>query len=131
MFFSIIFILYHFLYYIILSFVAEAAETEAMSASGGSPCFEYKLRKRLQSDKLSKEKIELEAKLNEKKKEVQKKQKEILELQDKVREFSRMESQVEEKIRKLEASNKERDILEKELIATRSQLAGIKRTLGI
>lgn len=75
--------------------------------------------------------MELETKLDEKTKEVQEKQKRILELQDKVRGFSQMESQVEEKTRKLEASNKERDILEKELIAARSQLAGVKRTLGM
>lgn len=79
----------------------------------------------------SKEKMALEAKLDEKKKEVQEKQKKILELQDKVREFTQIESQILEKKRRLEASNKERDILEKELIATRSQLAGVKRTLGI
>lgn len=75
--------------------------------------------------------MELEAKLDEKKKEAQEKQKRILELQDKVREFSQMQSRVEEKTRHLEASNKERNILEKELIATRSEFAGVKRTLGI
>lgn len=122
-------LLYVLLYRII--FIAEAAESEAATGSGGSPYFEYKFPKHLQSDKFSKEKMELEAKLDEKKKEAQEKQKRILELQDKVREFSQMESQVEEKTRRLEASNKERDILEKELIATRSELASVKRTLGI
>lgn len=100
-------------------------------ASGPSTS-EYKLPKHLlsQSDKFSKEKMDLETKLDAKKKEVQEKQKKILELQDKVREFSQMESQLAEKIRRLGTSNKERDILEKELITTRSELASIKRTLG-
>ncbi|XP_071572923.1 citron Rho-interacting kinase isoform X2 [Temnothorax nylanderi] len=109
----------------------EATESETPTGSGGSPYFEYKFPKHLQSDKFSKEKMELEAKLDEKRKEAQEKQKRILELQDKVREFSQMESQVEQKTRRLETSNKERDILEKELIATRSELAGVKRTLEL
>lgn len=62
-------------------------------------------------------------------KEVQEKQKKILE-QEKVREFSQMEIQLEDKTRRLKAFNKERDVLEKELITTKSELAGIKRTLG-
>lgn len=111
--------------------LSEAAKTETPSGSGASPYFEYKFPKHLQSDKFSKEKMELETKLDEKKKEVQEKQKRILELQDKVRGLSQMESQMEDKTRKLEASNKERDILEKELITTRSELAGIKRTLEL
>ncbi|XP_036141937.1 citron Rho-interacting kinase isoform X2 [Monomorium pharaonis] len=114
--------------------LAEAAETEAASGSGAageSPYFEYKFPKHMQSEKFFKEKMELESKLDEKKKEVQEKQKKILELQDKVRGFSQMESRVEEKTRRLETSNKERDMLEKELIATRSELAGIKRTLEL
>ncbi|KAG5324664.1 KIBRA protein, partial [Acromyrmex heyeri] len=111
--------------------LAEAAETEAQSGSGHSPYLEYKLPKHLQLDKFSKEKMELETKLDVKNKEIQEKQKRIFELQDQVRRFSQMESQVEEKTRKLEASNKERDILEKELITTRSELAGIKRTLEL
>ncbi|KAL6257978.1 hypothetical protein P5V15_011574 [Pogonomyrmex californicus] len=110
--------------------LAEAAEAEVMSSSGRSPYFEYKFPKH-QSDKFSKEKMELETKLDEKNKEVQEMQKKIHELQDKVRGFSQMESQLEEKTRRLEASNKERDILEKELIATRSDLAGVKRTLEL
>lgn len=69
-------------------------------------------------------------KLDNQKKEIQEKKKKILGLQDKVREFSQIEAQLEEKTQRLEAANKERDILEKELIATRSELAGIKRTLG-
>jgi len=116
--------------YDFIFFIVKAAETETLSGSEGSPYFEYKFPKHLQSDKFSKEKMELETKLDEKKKEVQEKQKRILELQDKVRGFSQMESQIEEKTRKLEASNKERDMLEKELITTKSELAGIKRTLG-
>ncbi|KYQ54715.1 Citron Rho-interacting kinase [Trachymyrmex zeteki] len=111
--------------------LAEAAETEAQSGLKRSPYLEYKLPKHLQPDKFSKEKMELETKLDEKNKEIQEKQKRIFELQDQIRRFSQMESQVEEKTRKLEASNKERDILEKELITTRSELAGIKRTLEL
>lgn len=110
-------------------FVAEATESEAVTKSEGSPNFEYKFPK--QSDKLFKERMELEAKLDKKEKNVQEKQKKILELQDKVREFSHMEFQVKEKTRQLEASNMKRNIFEKELIATRSELAGIKSTLGI
>ncbi|RLU24886.1 hypothetical protein DMN91_002977 [Ooceraea biroi] len=98
--------------------------------SRGSPFFEYKFSKYLQSDKSSTGKME-EAKLDEKKKEAQEKQKKILELEDKLRKFSQMESHVEEKTRKLEASNKERDILEKELKSTRSELSGVKRTLEL
>lgn len=111
-----------------IKFYYLAETTEAMSK--GSPYFEYKFPKQL--DKFSKEKMELETKLDEKKKELQEKQmqRKIHELQDKVREFSQMESQLEEKTRRLQTSNRERDILEKELIATRSELAGIKRTLG-
>ncbi|KAL6430432.1 hypothetical protein ACFW04_007807 [Cataglyphis niger] len=77
--------------------------------------------------------MELETKLDEKKKELQEKQmqRKIHELQDKVRELSQIESQLEEKTQRLQTSNKERDILEKELIATRSELAGIKRTLEL
>ncbi|CAL1673043.1 unnamed protein product [Lasius platythorax] len=99
--------------------------------SKGSPYFEYKFPKQL--DKFSKEKMELETKLDEKKKELQEKQmqRKIHELQDKVRDLSQMESQLEEKTRRLQTSNKERDILEKELIATRSELASIKRTLEL
>lgn len=41
-----------------------------------------------------------------------------------------MELQLQEKIKRLEAFSKERDILEKELISTKAELTGIKRTLG-
>lgn len=51
-------------------------------------------------------------------------------MEDKARKSSQLETQLEEKTKKLEASNKERDILEKELKSTRSELSGIKRTLG-
>ncbi|KYN01848.1 Citron Rho-interacting kinase [Cyphomyrmex costatus] len=115
--------------------LAGAPETEAQSSAGCSSYLEYSLPKHLQPDKFSKEKMEFKTKLDEKAKEVQEKQKNILELQDQVRgnlwRISQVESQVEEKTRKLEASNKEKDIFEKELISTRSELAGIKRTLEL
>lgn len=111
-----------------IEFYYSAETAEAMSKE--SPYFEYKFPKQL--DKFSKEKMELETKLDEKKKELQEKQmqRKIHELQDKVRELSQIESQLEEKTRRLQTSNKERDILEKELITTRSELASLKRTLG-
>lgn len=126
---SDIFILFytHF-YYIVCFSIAEATESEAVKKSGGSPYFEYKFPK--QSD-VFKERMELEAKLDKKEKDAQVKQKKILELQDKVREFTQMEFQVKEKTRQLEASNMKRNISEKELIATRSELASVKSTLGI
>ncbi|KAI4502502.1 hypothetical protein M0802_002414 [Mischocyttarus mexicanus] len=93
--------------------------------------FKYPKHQLLQSDKYSKEKMELETQLDRKKKEVQEKQKKILELQDKVREIVQMEHQLEEKVKRLDASNKERDRLERELISTRSELATIKRTLEL
>ncbi|XP_043502647.1 citron Rho-interacting kinase-like isoform X1 [Polistes fuscatus] len=93
--------------------------------------FKYPKHQLLQSDKYSKEKMELEMQLDRKKKEVQEKQKKILELQDKVREVVQMEYQLEEKVKRLEASNKERDRLERELIATRSELATVNRTLEL
>ncbi|EFN89137.1 Citron Rho-interacting kinase [Harpegnathos saltator] len=68
--------------------------------------------------------MEFEAKLA-KRREVQEK------IIDKARQISQIEMQLEEKSRRLEASNKERDILEKELITTRSELAGVKRTLEL
>lgn len=74
--------------------------------------------------------MELKVKLDEREKEAQEKHKKILELQDKVREFSQMEFQVKEKTRQLEATNMKRNIFEKELIATRSELASVKSTLG-
>lgn len=111
-------------------FVAETTESEAVTKSGGSPYFEYKFPKQSQSDKFFKERLELEAKLDKKGKEAQEKQKKIFELQDKVREFSQMEFQVKEKTRQLDASNMKRNIFEKELIATRSELASVKSTLG-
>lgn len=44
--------------------------------------------------------------------------------------MTQLEVQLQEKSKRLEAFNKERDILERELIATKSELNGIKRTLG-
>ncbi|XP_046818250.1 citron Rho-interacting kinase-like isoform X1 [Vespa crabro] len=109
-------------------------ETKHLSKhSSEGPFFEFKYSKHplLQSDKYSKEKMELEMQLDYKKKEIQEKQKKILELQDKVREIVQLEHQLEEKVKRLEASNKERDKLERELITTRSELAAVKRTLEL
>lgn len=108
-------------------------ETKHLSKhSSEGPFLEFRYSKHplLQSDKYSKEKMELEMQLDYKKKEIQEKQKKILELQDKVREIVQLEYQLEEKVKRLEASNKERDKLERELITTRSELAAVKRTLG-
>ncbi|CAK9811906.1 Citron rho-interacting kinase [Anthophora plagiata] len=98
-----------------------------------SSIFEFKFHKNHSSqyDKFCKEKNELEAQLDTKKKEMQQKQKKIFELQDKVGQMMQLETQLQEKTRRLEAFSKERDILERELIATRSELTGIKRTLEL
>ncbi|XP_014477058.1 PREDICTED: citron Rho-interacting kinase-like [Dinoponera quadriceps] len=86
---------------------------------------------RRSSDKFSKEKMESDITSdNKKKKEIQEKQ-QILKDKSLARQISQIEIQLEEKSRKLEAFNKERNILEKELISTRSELAGIKRTLEL
>ncbi|XP_033319772.1 citron Rho-interacting kinase-like isoform X1 [Bombus bifarius] len=98
-----------------------------------SSFFEFKFHKHhsSQSDKFSKEKSELEAQLDSKKKEIQEKQKKIFELQEKISCMTQLEAQLQEKSKRLEAFNKERDILERELIATKSELNGIKRTLEL
>ncbi|XP_034192524.2 fatty acid synthase [Osmia lignaria lignaria] len=84
-----------------------------------SSFFEFKFQKRnsAQFEKYSKEKNELEVQLEDRKKEVKVKEREIFELK--------------EKIKRLEAFSKERDILEKELISTKAELTGIKRTLEL
>lgn len=112
-----------------------ALELDEPSKDEPSECssiFEFKFHKHhsAQSDKFSKEKSELEAQLDCKKKKLQEKQKKIFELQEKVSQMTCLETKVEEKTKRLEAFNKERDILERELVATRSELTGIKRTLG-
>ncbi|XP_076226839.1 fatty acid synthase [Nomia melanderi] len=98
-----------------------------------SSIFEFKFHKRhsAQFEKLSKEKSELEAQLDNKKKELQEKQKKIFNLQDKVSQLAQLEMKLEEKTKRLETFNKERDILERELVATRSEVTGIKRTLEL
>ncbi|XP_043250640.1 citron rho-interacting kinase-like [Colletes gigas] len=98
-----------------------------------SSFFEFKFHKHrsAQSDKLYKEKNELEAQLDSKKKDIQEKQKKIFELQEKVGKMACLETKLEEKKKRLEAFNKERDLLERELVSTRSELAGIKRTLEL
>ncbi|XP_054009633.1 citron Rho-interacting kinase-like isoform X1 [Hylaeus anthracinus] len=108
-------------------------EMDNSSKDTSSSMFEFKFRKHhsAQSDKFSKEKSELEAQLDNKKKELQEKQKKIFELQDKVSQMACLESQLEEKTKRLEVFSKEREILERELIATRSELNGIKRTLEL
>ncbi|KOX69551.1 Citron Rho-interacting kinase [Melipona quadrifasciata] len=98
-----------------------------------SSIFEFKFHKHhsSQSEKFSKEKSELEAQLDSKKKEIQEKQKKIFELQEKCSQMKHLEAQLQEKSKRLEAFNKERDFLERELVATKSELSGIKRTLEL
>lgn len=66
--------------------------------------------------------------------EVREQKKKLLELQDKTesnfRMTSNLEAQLEEMTKRLEASNRERDKFERELITTKSELVGVKRTLG-
>ncbi|XP_076382068.1 fatty acid synthase [Megalopta genalis] len=98
-----------------------------------SSMFEFKFHKRhtAQFEKLSKEKAELEAQLDDKKRDLQEKQKMIFKLQGKVSQLAQLEAKLEEKTKRLEAFSKERDILERELITTRSEVSGIKRTLEL
>lgn len=78
--------------------------------------------------------IQMESKKKELK-EIREQQKKLLELQDKTstnfRMTSNLESQLEESTRRLEVSNRERDKFERELVTTKSELAGVKRTLGM
>ena len=66
--------------------------------------------------------------------EVREQKKKLLELQDKTesnyRMTSNLEHQVEEMTKRLEVANRERDKFERELVTTKSELAGVKRTLG-
>lgn len=68
-------------------------------------------------------------------KEVREQKKKLLELQDQTesnyRMTSNLENQLEETTKRLEASNRERDKFERELVTTKSELAGVKRTLGM
>jgi septal ring factor EnvC (AmiA/AmiB activator) len=68
-------------------------------------------------------------------KEVREQKKKLLELQDKTasnyRMTSNLETQLDEMTKRLEVSHRERDKFERELVTTKSELAGIKRTLGI
>lgn len=67
-------------------------------------------------------------------KEVREQQKKLLALQDKTvsqyKMTSNLENQLEEMTKKLEVSNRERDKYERELVTTKSELSGVKRTLG-
>ncbi|KOC65239.1 Citron Rho-interacting kinase [Habropoda laboriosa] len=115
---------------------APALELEDPSKDVPKECsstFEFKFHKNHSSqfEKFSKEKSELEAQLGSKKKEMQEKQKQIFELQDKVSQMMQLEVQLQEKTKRLEVFSKERDIFERELIATRSELTGIKKTLEL
>ncbi|XP_001605786.1 citron Rho-interacting kinase isoform X2 [Nasonia vitripennis] len=88
------------------------------------------------------DKIEMEMRMENKKKElkeelkeVREQKKKLLELQDKTetnfRMTSNLEHQLEETTKRLEASNRERDKYERELVTTKSELAGVKRTLDL
>lgn len=67
-------------------------------------------------------------------KEVREQQKKLLALQDKTvsqyKMTSNLEHQLEEMTKKIDVSNRERDKYERELVTTKSELAGVKRTLG-
>lgn len=67
-------------------------------------------------------------------KEVREQRKKLLELQDKtslnLKANSNLESQLTEKSKQLDLSNRKRDNLERELVTARSEAAGIKRILG-
>lgn len=83
------------------------------------------------------EKMDMDAQFENKKrelKEVREQKKKLLELQDKtslnLKANSNLESQLTEKSKQLEVSNKRRDNLERELVTARSEAAGIKRILG-
>ncbi|KZC12653.1 PREDICTED: citron Rho-interacting kinase-like [Dufourea novaeangliae] len=112
------------------------SESDDLSNEAQKECssiFEFKFHKHrsAQFEKFYKEKNELEAQLDNRKRELQEKQKKIFELQEKVGQLEQFEAKFEEKTKRLEAFNKERDILERELVATRSELTGVKRTLEL
>ncbi|XP_058805938.1 citron rho-interacting kinase-like isoform X2 [Phymastichus coffea] len=68
-------------------------------------------------------------------KEIREQKKKLLELQDKTesnyRMTSNLETQLENTTKRLDIANKERDKFEKELVNTKSELAGVKRTLDL
>lgn len=83
------------------------------------------------------DKMDLDAEMENKKrelKEVREQKKKLLELQDKtslnLKANSNLESQLTEKSKQLDLSNRKRDNLERELVTARSEAAGIKRILG-
>lgn len=83
------------------------------------------------------DKMDLDAEFENKKrelKEVREQRKKLLELQDKtslnLKANSNLESQLTEKSKQLDLSNRKRDNLERELVTSRSEAAGIKRILG-
>ncbi|KAG8039843.1 hypothetical protein G9C98_000572 [Cotesia typhae] len=84
---------------------------------------------------LTKEKFEIADKLEEKMKDLQEYQQKLLDLHEQTSREAKMitavELQLEEKDIKLEASIKERDKLERDLTAAKSDLAAIKRTLEL
>lgn len=83
----------------------------------------------------TKEKYEIETQLENKRKELQDYQKKLLSIEDKAsantRLCSNLEFQLDEKSKRLEASSRERDKLERELTKARSDMAGMKRTLDL
>lgn len=96
--------------------------------------FTYTKQLSSQTKYLAKDKSEIETQLEAKKKELQDCQKKLLSLEDKAnansRQCSSLEFQLDEKSKRFEASNKERDKLERELTKARSDIASMKRTLG-
>lgn len=84
---------------------------------------------------MSKEKLEIAEQLEQKMSELHVHQQKLLELQDKTtmdeQLTTNLELQLQERAVKLEASVKERDKLERELTATKSELFSLKRTLDL
>ncbi|XP_014204080.1 citron Rho-interacting kinase [Copidosoma floridanum] len=82
--------------------------------------------------------IEMELQMENKRKElkeIREQKKKLLALQDKTesnyRMTSNLENQLEETTKRLEITSRERDKFERELVTTKSELAGIKRTLDL
>ncbi|XP_012254353.2 citron Rho-interacting kinase [Athalia rosae] len=88
-----------------------------------------------QMQRTSNEKSELVTQLENKRRELQDYQKKLLSIEDKATtntiQCSSLELRLEEKSKRLEASNRERDKLERELTKARSDIAGMKRTLDL
>ncbi|XP_051160564.1 citron Rho-interacting kinase-like isoform X3 [Leptopilina boulardi] len=92
----------------------------------------------MESSRRMLDKMDLDVEFENKKrelKEVREQRKKLLELQDKtslnLKANSNLESQLTEKSKQLDLSNRKRDNLERELVTSRSEAAGIKRILEL